>query len=138
ASTTARARWARVVPRVMPTIVPRAYGSHHGEPRPVNAGTTYTPPASGTDAASGPISAASRMTPRPSRSHWISAPVTKIAPSIAYVTSPGASDHAIVVSRPSTGSGSLRPTLVSTNEPVPYLFFVMPGSTHACPKSAAC
>ena len=24
ASTTARARWARVVPRVMPTIVPRA------------------------------------------------------------------------------------------------------------------
>ena len=39
-STTARARCARLVPRVMPTIVPRAYGSHHGEPSPVNAGTT--------------------------------------------------------------------------------------------------
>ena len=30
---------ARVVPRVRPTIAPRAYGSQHGEPRPVNAGT---------------------------------------------------------------------------------------------------
>ena len=49
ASTTARAMCARVVPRVMPTIVPRAYGSHHGEPSPVNAGTTNTPPVSGTD-----------------------------------------------------------------------------------------
>ena len=39
ASTTARARWARVVPRVTPTIVPRAYGSHHGLPSPVKAGT---------------------------------------------------------------------------------------------------
>ena len=27
---------------------------------------------------------------------------------------------------------------VSTNDPVPYVFFVMPGSTHACPNSAAC
>ena len=52
-----------------------------------------------------PVSAASPMMPSPSRSHWIAAPVTKIAPSIAYVTSPGASDHAMVVSRPSTGSG---------------------------------
>ena len=38
-SSTARARWPRPVPRVMPTIVPRAYGSHHGLPRPVKAGT---------------------------------------------------------------------------------------------------
>ena len=37
-STTARARCARLVPRVMPTIVPRAYGSHHGEPRPGERG----------------------------------------------------------------------------------------------------
>ena len=64
--------------------------------------------------------------------------MTKIAPSIAYVTVAGASDHATVVSSPSTGSGSVAPTLVSTNEPVPYVFFVMPGSTHACPNSAAC
>ena len=31
----------------------------------------------------------SRMMPSPSRSHWIAAPVTKIAPSIAYVTVAG-------------------------------------------------
>src|SRR5438093_688657 len=55
-----------------------AYGSDDGERRPVNAGTTYTPAGSGTDAASGPISDASPMTPRPSRSHWIAAPVTNI------------------------------------------------------------
>ena len=93
------------MPRVMPTIVPRAYGSHHGEPRPVNAGTTYTPPLSGTLAASGPISAASSMMPRPSRSHWIAAPVTKIAPSSAYATVPSASAQATVVSMPSVGGG---------------------------------
>ncbi len=123
---------------MIPTSVPRAYGSHHGDPSPVNAGTRYTPPESATDAASGPISDASRITPRPSRSHWMAAPVTKIAPSIAYVTSPGASDQAIVVSNPSTGAGSADPTLVRTNEPVPYVFFVIPGATHACPNRAAC
>ena len=80
---TARARWAAVVPRVMPTIVPRAYGSHHGLPRPVKAGTRKTPPVSGHDSASGPIAGASGMTPSPSRSHCTAAPVTKIAPSRA-------------------------------------------------------
>ena len=55
-STTARASWARPVPCVRPRIVPRAPGSHHGLPRPVKAGTTLTPPLSGTDPASGPIS----------------------------------------------------------------------------------
>src|SRR5690348_1474013 len=138
ASTTARAKCARVVPRVNPTMVPRAYGSHHGEPKPVNAGTRNTPPVSGTDDASGPVSAADAMIPKPSRNHCTAAPVTKIAPSIAYVTAPGASDHATVVRSPSTGAGSTEPTFVSTNEPVPYVFFVMPGSTHACPNSAAC
>ena len=52
-SSAARAMWPAVVPRVMPTIVPRAYGSQCGAPRPANAGTRYTPPLSGTDAASG-------------------------------------------------------------------------------------
>ena len=64
-------------------MVPRAYGSQYGEPRPVNAGTKVTPPVSGTLAASGPVSAASSMMLIPSRIHWIAAPVTKIAPSIA-------------------------------------------------------
>ena len=40
------------MPRVMPTIVPRAYGSHHGLPRPVKAGTRKQPSVSGTVAAS--------------------------------------------------------------------------------------
>ena len=62
---------------------PARTGPTTGDPSPVNAGTTYTPPVSGTDAASGPISAASAMIPRPSRSHWTAAPVTKIAPSSA-------------------------------------------------------
>src|SRR3954468_13131894 len=138
-STTARVRCARPVPRVMPTIVPRAYGSQYGDPRPVNAGTHTTPSVSSTDAASGPASAAFVMMPRPSRSHWIAAPVTKIAPSYAYVAGPpSASCQATVVSRPSTGSGHASPTFISTNDPVPYVFFVMPVVKHACPKSAAC
>ena len=58
ASTQARASWARPAPRVRPVTMPRARGSHHGLPRPVSAGTKVTPPLSGTDAASGPTSAA--------------------------------------------------------------------------------
>src|SRR4051794_11404534 len=137
ASTTARARCARVVPRVMPNTVPRAYGSHQGEPSPVNAGTRYTPPVSGTLDASGPVSDASAINCRPSRNHWTAAPVTKIAPSIAYAVSLPIV-HATVVSNPSTGSGPTSPMLTNPNEPVPYVFFVMPGAKHACPNSAAC
>jgi hypothetical protein len=83
ASMVARARWAAVVPRVIPRRVPLASGSHHGEPRPVNAGTSTAPPLSSTERASVSISAASAMTPRPSRSHCTAAPVTKMAPSRA-------------------------------------------------------
>ena len=82
-STTARARWARPAPRVRPRMVPRAYGSQYGAPRPVKAGTMTTPAVSSTDSASGPICAASSMIPSPSRSHCTAAPVTKIAPSSA-------------------------------------------------------
>ena len=82
-STHARARWARPTPRVRPVTMPRARGSHHGLPRPVSAGTKVTPPLSGTDAASGPTSAAEEMMPSPSRSHWMAAPETKVDPSSA-------------------------------------------------------
>ena len=82
-SMTARVMCALVLPRVIPRIVPRAYGSHHGEPRPVKAGTTYTPPESLTLSAMAPASAAVSITWMPSRSHWMAAPVTKIAPSSA-------------------------------------------------------
>ena len=57
ASSAARAMCARVVPRDRPTIVPRAYASQCGLPRPAKAGTRYTPPVSGTLAASASTSA---------------------------------------------------------------------------------
>ena len=88
-------------------------------PRPVKAGTTMTPPVSGTLSASGPVSAASSMMLMPSRNHWIAAPVTKMAPSSAYATVPSLSSQAIVVSMPSVGGGHVSPTLRRTNDPVP-------------------
>src|SRR5439155_876128 len=54
----ARARCARVVPRVRPTMVPRAFGSQYGAPSPTKAGTKYTPPVSGTWRARPSVSAA--------------------------------------------------------------------------------
>ena len=83
ASRVARARWARVVPRVMPAISPRASGSQSGAPRPVSAGTKTTPPESGTAVASASASAAVLITPSPSRSHCTAAPVTNTEPSSA-------------------------------------------------------
>ena len=56
ASRAARARWPAVVPRVIPTSAPRAYGSQCGAPRPANAGTRNRPPLSGTVAASASVS----------------------------------------------------------------------------------
>ncbi len=85
----------------------------------MNAGTNMTPPLSGTLAASGPVSAASVMMPRPSRSHWIAAPVTKIAPSMAYTVGASPTCQATVVNSPSAGSGRVAPRFTSTNEPVP-------------------
>ena len=51
-SSAARAMCATLLPRVSPTIVPRASGCQYGAPSPVKAGTNITPPLSGTDAAS--------------------------------------------------------------------------------------
>src|SRR6266550_7317674 len=136
ASTAARTTWARVVPRVKPRIVPRAYGSHHGAPSPVRAGTKYTPPESGTDSAMGPASDDVRRTLMPSRSHCSAAPVTKIDPSSAYVgRSP--CPQAIVVMSPEVETGARSPVFINTNDPVPYVFFVVPGVKQAWPKSAA-
>ena len=58
ASSVARARCARVVPRVMPSDGAARVGSQCGAPSPVSAGTNTTPPLSGTAAASASISAA--------------------------------------------------------------------------------
>ena len=75
--------WARVVPRVIPMIRPRACGSQCGAPSPVSAGTKTTPSVSGTVAAIASVSAADPTICSPSRSHCTAAPVTKIAPSSA-------------------------------------------------------
>ena len=80
---TARAMCARPVPRVMPRIAPRAYMSQQGAPSPVKAGTTTTPPLSGTVAASASISGAEEMMPSSSRSHWMVLPPLNTLPSSA-------------------------------------------------------
>ncbi len=64
------------------------------------------------------VSAASATIPSPSRSHWTAAPVTNTAASSAYVTR-SSMPQAIVVSRPSAGSGTSSPALRSTKLPVP-------------------
>ena len=44
--------------------MPRAYGSQWGEPRPVRAGTKYTPSFESSEPAKASVSAASEITPR--------------------------------------------------------------------------
>ncbi len=44
-----------MVPRVIPKIAPRAWGSQCGAPNPTKAGTTITPPESGTEARFEPL-----------------------------------------------------------------------------------
>src|SRR5437868_438168 len=78
------------------------------------------------------------MSPSPSRSHWIAAPVTKIAPSSAYATVPSDNFQATVVSIPAAGEGHAAPTFNSTKLPVPYVFLAIPGVKQACPNNAAC
>ena len=67
----------------MPTRVPRLYMSHQGAPRPVNAGTRYTPPVSFTDRARPSLSAAVSIMRSSSRSHWMVAPPMNTLPSRA-------------------------------------------------------
>lgn len=74
---------ARVKPRVMPVIVPRAYWFQYGAPRPVKAGTTYTPPVSATERASASEAAASGMSFSSSLSHCTAAPAVNTLPSRA-------------------------------------------------------
>ena len=81
------------------------------------------------------------MMPSPSRSHCTAAPATNTLPSSAYVTcgragSPSA--QAIVVSSPFAELRASVPVFSSMKQPVPYVFFTVPGAKHACPKVAAC
>ena len=106
------------MPRVKPTITPRACSSQYGAPRPVKAGTRYTPPVSGTCRAAASLSEASAIRPRPSRSHWIVAPATNTLPSSAYSTRPSI-PQAIVVTRPDCDAAGFVPVFISRKQPVP-------------------
>jgi hypothetical protein len=57
--------------------------SQYGAPRPTNAGTTYTPPVSGTARAIASVSDARRIRRSASRSHWMAAPAMNTLPSSA-------------------------------------------------------
>ena len=96
------------------------------------------PRLSGTDSKSGPASAAERDEPEP-----VAQPLQRGA---GHEDAPLEREDVVgrrCARRPSP-AGRRRdrarsaPTLTSRNEPVPYVFLDMPGSTHACPKSAAC
>ena len=113
---------ALLLPRVRPTIAPRAYISQRGAPRPVNADTRYTPPLSGTLSARMSHSCAVPIRPSSSRSHWIELPALNTLPSSAYVVLP-LTDHATLVTRPLTLRTDLLPVFMSVKQPVPYVFF---------------
>src|SRR5207253_1316999 len=122
--------WAAVVPRVTPARMPRAYWSQCGAPSPANAGTRYTPCGSVTCEASASTSDDDLMIPRPSRSHCTTAPAMKMLPSSAYsVRFP--IRHATVVSRLFLDAIGFVPVFMSMKQPVPYVFFTMPGWVRA-------
>ena len=98
-SRVARTIWLRLEPRERPKIAPRAYGSQYGAPKPVKAGTTYTPLLSGTFCAKYSESWLSCTILSSSRNHWIEAPAINTEPSSAYSGSPLAL-QAMVVNRP--------------------------------------
>ena len=110
--------WAAVVPRVMPTIVPRAYGSQCGAPSPANAGTRYTPPLSGTDSGQRLDVGRLRMMPSPSRSHCTTAPPMNTLPSSAYFVLPPIFQATVVSSLFCETTGR-SPVFCSMKQPVP-------------------
>ncbi len=139
ASSAARTRCARVVPRVRPEISPRASGSQCGEPSPVSAGTKWTPSVESTSRASRSLSAALR-------DH---------AEAVAQPLHAGAADEDGALGRELRrrpgrhGGGRLqqplrrrspraRPTFASTKVPVPYVAFTSPGAKQPWPNRAAC
>ena len=99
--------------------MPRACGSQWGAPSPVSAGTKTTPSVSSTVAAMAAVSAALPTIWSPSRSHCTADPVTKIAPSRAYVMSPSGERQAAVDSSPASLRTTESPVLVRMKEPVP-------------------
>ena len=99
-------------------MVPRAYWSQCGAPSPAKAGTRYTPPQSGTVAASASTSADDLTRPRPSRSHCTTAPPMNTLPSSAKSVCPPACQATVVISWCFEGAGC-DPMFISMKQPVP-------------------
>ena len=110
--------WATVVPRVRPTMAPRASGFQYGAPRPVKAGTNITPPLSGTLSASACTSLLALIAFRPSRSHCTTAPPMKTLPSSANCGR-ASGCAALVVIRPFAETSKRAPVCISMKQPVP-------------------
>ena len=109
---------ATELPRVSPTIAPRASACQYGAPRPVKAGTNITPPLSGTLSASVCTSALPLIACSPSRSHCTTAPPMKTLPSRANSgTSVGCA--ALVVISPLVLVWNCVPVCISMKHPVP-------------------
>ncbi len=87
-SRTARTSSGRPLPRVSPTMVPRAPKSHTGVPSPSRAGTNQTSPVSSQRPATSAEWAAESMTARSSRSHSTQVPADSMTASTPQVTRP--------------------------------------------------
>ena len=83
-SSAARAMWPISRTALMPMIMPLAYGSQCGAPRPVKAGTKTTLSESRTEAAISSTSGDAAKNRMLSRSHCTTAPPMKTLPSSAY------------------------------------------------------
>jgi hypothetical protein len=117
-SRAARAMWATVLPRVSPTIAPRASAFQYGAPSPVKAGTNITPPLSGTVSARFCTSALPLMAFSPSRSHCTTAPPMKTLPSSAN-SGVSVGCAALVVMSPLVEVWNRSPVCISMKQPVP-------------------
>ena len=126
ASSAARTRCARVVPRVRPLISAARVGAPVRRAEPGERGTKSTPPLTSTDAASASPSSASPMMPRPSRSHWIAAPATKTAPSSAYCGGSCSSARRPRCAARRAARRRVARVSTRTKQPVPYVAFACP------------
>ena len=99
-------------------MVPRAFGSQYGAPRPVKAGTTID--VAGVEHARGQaldLAGTAEKTPSPSRSHCTTAPPMNTLPSSAY-SLPRVCAQAVAI-RPLVDCTTLSPVCSSMKQPVP-------------------
>src|SRR6187551_823981 len=108
---------------------PLAFGSHHGAPSPVNAGTKKTPLEDSADFASASISDDCDMNFMLSRIHCTTAPPIKMLPSRAYSSFRAGLQVSVVSSR-WLERVNCSPAFCSRKHPVPYVHFASPARVH--------